>query len=211
MSVPLRPAEKADSGRRRRLLDAAVGVFMRYGFRKSSMDEVARAAGISRQGLYLSFATKEDLFREAVAHVLRSGLEAATARLGDEGSPLEARLVGAFDEWVGRYVGAIGGDATDLHEASKALVGDLIAEHEGAFTSAVAKVFRESGLAAAYKAASLGARDLAEVLHATARGLKTTSASRTEFVTNMTHAVRAMCLPVMNPKRTSAAARRHTT
>ena len=39
--------------RREALLEAAVGVFARYGFRKTSMDEVARAAGVSRQGLYL--------------------------------------------------------------------------------------------------------------------------------------------------------------
>ena len=197
----LRPS---DDPRRRRLLDAAVGVFMRFGFRKTSMDEVARAASISRQGLYLSFSTKEELFREAVLHVISNGFEAASARLDDERAPLEARLVGAFDEWTGRYVGAVGGDATDLHEVSKSLVGPLVAEHEARFTAAVAKLIRSSGLAAAYKSAGLGARDLAETLHATARGLKGTSTSRADFVKSMTLAVRALCLP----KRTVSRSRR---
>ena len=31
----------------------------RYGFKKTSMDDVAQAAGVSRQGLYLYFDTKE--------------------------------------------------------------------------------------------------------------------------------------------------------
>ena len=48
-----------DDPRRSRVLEAALGVFLRYGFRKTSMDEVARAADLSRQGLYLQFATKE--------------------------------------------------------------------------------------------------------------------------------------------------------
>ena len=60
----------ADRTRQERVLAAALGVFGRYGFRKTSMDEVARAAGISRQGLYLYFASKEALFRAAVCQEL---------------------------------------------------------------------------------------------------------------------------------------------
>ena len=44
--TPTSEAERADS-RELAVLDAAVGVFARYGYRKASMDEVARAAGIS--------------------------------------------------------------------------------------------------------------------------------------------------------------------
>ena len=63
------------SDRRLRVLDAAIGTFSRYGFRKTSMDEVARAAEISRQGLYLYFRNKDDLFREAMQKLLDDGLE----------------------------------------------------------------------------------------------------------------------------------------
>jgi DNA-binding transcriptional regulator YbjK len=45
------------------ILDAALPVFVRYGFRKASMSDIARAAGISRASLYLSFNSKEELFR----------------------------------------------------------------------------------------------------------------------------------------------------
>jgi AcrR family transcriptional regulator len=50
------------------LLDAALGVFSRFGYRKTSMDEVARMADFSRQGLYFYYAAKEDLFRATVLH-----------------------------------------------------------------------------------------------------------------------------------------------
>jgi AcrR family transcriptional regulator len=60
----------ADS-RRRSLLDAALTVFSRYGYQKTSMDEVARSAQLSRQGLYLHFATKEELFQAAVRRMAR--------------------------------------------------------------------------------------------------------------------------------------------
>jgi len=63
------------------VLDAAVAVFARFGFRKASMDEVARAAGVSRQGLYLQFANKEELFRKTLEHSLNNQLNAAVAAL----------------------------------------------------------------------------------------------------------------------------------
>jgi len=176
-------------------MDAALTVFTRFGFRKTSMDEVARAASVSRQGLYLHFATKEELFRATVQHALDGALEAAAASLGDDSIPLERRLVGAFDAWVGQYVGAMGTDAWDLGAAASELVGPVMKEHEGRFVEKVAKVLRTSGLVAAYKPAGLTARQLAETLHAAGRGLKQSSGTRAAFAAGMTVAVRAMCLP----------------
>src|ERR1700693_764032 len=113
--------------RREALLEAAVGVFARYGFRKTSMDEVARAAGVSRQGLYLQFADKEALFRQAVTYKLSTQLRAARAELSKDRAPLETRLVAACDEWAGRYVGFSGADAADLMCASTSLAGSTLA------------------------------------------------------------------------------------
>lgn len=183
----------AEDPRRRELMEAALTVFTRLGFRKASMDEVARAAGISRQGLYLHFATKEELFRASVQYLL----EVATAALADATLPVEGRLVAAFDAWVGRFVGALGPDAADLGAAAKELVG----QHEGHFVEAVARVLRASGLAAAYKPAGVTGRKLAETLYASARGLKHGTATREAFVESMTIAVRVMCLPLREAGR----------
>jgi TetR/AcrR family transcriptional regulator, regulator of autoinduction and epiphytic fitness len=185
-----------DELRRRRLLDAALATFGRFGFRKTSMEEVARAAHLSRQGLYLHFANKEELFRAAVEHLLETGLAGASARLRDAARSVEDKLAGAFDEWIGRYVGLIGADVTDLQEASDQLVGPLVAEHEEQFLEAVTRLIRGSGLPAAYKPAGLTARQLADTLHATARGLKHGCATRAEFVERFSVAVRALCLPL---------------
>jgi AcrR family transcriptional regulator len=185
----------ADESRRRRVLEAALGVFTRFGYRKTSMDEVARAAHISRQGLYLHFASKEDLFRATVQHTLESSLHAVSRTLRDTSLPLEPKLVRAFDEWVGKYVGMMGGDAADLAEAASALIGPVFEEHENLFAEMLAKALGASRLAAAYKPAGLTARQLADTLSATARGLKH-SASREAFLRGMTVAVRALCAPL---------------
>jgi AcrR family transcriptional regulator len=176
-------------------MDAALTVFMRFGFRKTSMDEVARTANVSRQGLYLHFATKEELFRASIQHFFDGALADANACLAEGALPLEKRLVGAFDAWLGRFVGTLGGNAADLAAAESEIVGPMAAEREGLFVDAVAKAVRTSGLMAAYKPAGLTARQLAGTLYATARGLKY-SATRAAFVEGMTVAVRVMCIPL---------------
>src|SRR5450755_1923622 len=109
------PAPEANADARQlAVLDAAVGLFARYGFRKTSMDEVARAAGVSRQGLYLQFVNKEELFRKALVHSLNIQLNAAVAALSRRQDSLELRLVTACDAWSGRFVGSLGSDAADL-------------------------------------------------------------------------------------------------
>jgi TetR/AcrR family transcriptional regulator, regulator of autoinduction and epiphytic fitness len=196
MSRSASPVASLADARRRGLLDAAVTVFARYGYRKTSMEEVARAAQVSRQGLYLHFATKDALFRAAVTNLLAGSLQAATAVLRDGALPLEERLVRAFDEWVGRYVGMFGAAASDLAPAAGTLIGPVVAEHEGLFAEAVTRAITAGRLAAAYRRAGLGARQLADTLLATARGLKHSSETRQAFGRAMTVAVRVMCAPL---------------
>ena len=57
------------------------------------MDDVARAAGVSRQGLYLSFANKEELFRRALDHSLRIQLTSAITALSRTDISLERRVI----------------------------------------------------------------------------------------------------------------------
>jgi AcrR family transcriptional regulator len=185
--------------RREALLEAAVGVFARYGFRKTSMDEVARAAGVSRQGLYLLFADKEELFRKALTYKLARQLSTAVIALSSAGDPLETRLVAACDEWAGQFIGTMGADAADLMCASTSLAGDTLAHYEVLFENALAHAIEASPLRNFCTAARVSPADAAAALHATARGLKQASHSRQEFVRGMTAAARMFCAPLNPP------------
>jgi AcrR family transcriptional regulator len=92
------------------VLEAALAAFAQTGYRGTSMDAVARVAGISRPGLYFLFASKEALFRESAAYVIAEDLAAIEQLLDDHQQPLAARLLGAFDRWAGRYVGPLAQD-----------------------------------------------------------------------------------------------------
>jgi AcrR family transcriptional regulator len=190
------PDSSQADARQLALLDAAVGVFARYGFRKTSMDEVARAAGVSRQGLYLQFANKEELFRRALEHTLSSQLEAAVAALSHQEDDLEQRLIAACDAWSGRFVGSMGADAADLMCASTSLAGATLSHYQARFEQAVTVAIADSPLDGFCAKAGLCPADLAHALHATARGLKQGSASREEFVKGMTVAARMFCIPL---------------
>ena len=54
---------------RDRILEAAMTVFQRHGFRRSSIEETAEAAGLTRQALYHHFKSKEALFRAVIERV----------------------------------------------------------------------------------------------------------------------------------------------
>jgi AcrR family transcriptional regulator len=197
ISAPeIEPADVRQLG----VLDAAVGVFARYGYRKTSMEEVARAAGVSRQGLYLQFANKEELFRRAVEHTLSNQLHAAVAALSRKSDSLELKLIAACVAWSGRFIGSLGADAADLMCASTSLAGATLAHYETEFERAVSLAIAESPLHGFCTSAGFCPADLAHALHATARGLKHSSASREEFVKGMTVAARMFCAP-LNKRR----------
>ncbi len=183
----------ADAPRKRRLLDAGLATFMRFGFRKASMEEVARAAHVSRQGLYLHFPSKEALFEAVVQYALEAGLAQAAEHIRDPERTIEDKLLGAFDAWTGRYIGMMGENPTDLQETTALLGGGMIAAYEERFLDLVTKAIRTSSLPAAYKASGVSARQLAEMLAANARGLKHMAKSRKEFVEQFGVAVRVVC------------------
>lgn len=160
------------------------------------MDEIAQAAEVSRQGLYLHFPTKEDLFREMVCHVIQRCETAVSAALAAPGVLLEDRLVSAFDESVGRFVEAKGSDVDDMMNACHVLLGPLLEEHRSLFADHIAAVVESSGLAAYYATRGVTARQLADTLCATADGLKYRCTSRAEFVDGIRAAVLALCLPL---------------
>ena len=49
------------AARRQAILEAAIGVFAQHGFDAATTDDIARAAGLSKGGLYWHFKSKDDI------------------------------------------------------------------------------------------------------------------------------------------------------
>ena len=56
------------------VFDVASVVFAQYGFRRTTMNDIAKSVGISRPALYLMFENKEDLFQGLAAHRLEQAI-----------------------------------------------------------------------------------------------------------------------------------------
>ncbi|WEZ84709.1 helix-turn-helix domain containing protein [Rhizobium sp. 32-5/1] len=82
------------------ILDAALPVFARYGFQKTTMADIARAAEISRASLYLAFNSKEELFRAGSARAHEQTMSDVEAVLGRTGNVVDriAAAISAFQE-----------------------------------------------------------------------------------------------------------------
>lgn len=82
------------------ILDAALPVFARYGFQKTTMADIARAAEISRASLYLAFNSKEELFRAGSARAHEQTMSDVEAVLGRTGDVVDriAAAISAFQE-----------------------------------------------------------------------------------------------------------------
>jgi AcrR family transcriptional regulator len=84
--------------KRQRILSAALEVFMRYGYRRVTMDDIAQHVGMSRPALYLSFPGKEAIFRAVVEMAYNGLLRDIEAGLLAQGS-LSAQLTHVFELW----------------------------------------------------------------------------------------------------------------
>jgi AcrR family transcriptional regulator len=82
-----------------RVLEAARRVFVRYGFRRVTMQEIAQEAGMSRPALYLIFPNKEEIFLAAIRDFTDQNMLRIRAGL-TEHVTLDAKLRFAFEVWT---------------------------------------------------------------------------------------------------------------
>jgi AcrR family transcriptional regulator len=181
----------AEAARQAAIVDAATGRILRYGFKKTTMDDIARAVGISRQGLYLYFPTKEAVFKAMVSRALEAMRAEASAALADEDRDIEERLLGAFAAMHGKAIGAeyLG----ELIATTAALIGPVFREVEKAVVSDVARALDSAGVAARWKETGVSAKELAENLSATSEGTKYAAKTPAEHLDRMRIAVRIVC------------------
>lgn len=70
----LRPRTRIQNEKRERILEAALEVFSASGFRGSTVDQIADAAGMSKPNLLYYFKGKEDIYETLLARLLDTWL-----------------------------------------------------------------------------------------------------------------------------------------
>ncbi|MGW5580363.1 TetR/AcrR family transcriptional regulator [Micromonospora chokoriensis] len=174
--------------RRHSILAAAWAVFLQQGYRKTSMDDIARAAGLSRQGLYLHFKTKDSLFRTAVEHMLGELRDGTLGMLAREDLTLADRLTGAFDIFHGATVGQVELRIFgELLAAARSFAEPKMLAMERELVSAVAELLVEER-----DRCGLTATDLAEHLFDASAGAKYESSTREIYRSRLRRSVQVV-------------------
>jgi AcrR family transcriptional regulator len=103
---------------RDKILAVAARMFGKYGFHKTTVDEIARAAHKAKGSVYYYFKSKEDLFLAVVTQeiqVLKSGLTRVVLDSHDATSMIRSYLMSRM---------MLMKDATNYHESLKANFAD---------------------------------------------------------------------------------------
>ncbi len=122
------------------ILRSAWQAFAAYGYRKTSMDDIARGAGMSRPALYLHYRNKDDIFRRLAQQYYDQAAEAVHLALRGAGGVPEV-LAAAFAAQGGALMQAMlnsphgiellgTGDATaaDIAAAGEARLSGIYAD-----------------------------------------------------------------------------------
>ena len=80
-----------DPAKREQILDGAKRVFMEQGFEAASMNDITRAAGVSKGTIYVYFENNEDLFGDMIERERRKVTETVRHAL-DGNQPLDKAL-----------------------------------------------------------------------------------------------------------------------
>lgn len=173
------------------VLDAADTVFARLGFRNCSLDDIARAAGVSRACLALHFASKEDVFIAAVDRALTMFRERTGQLLRRQGVPVETRVLDAFCTAHTTTIGSA--VMSDIMAACEALVAPLVRDFEKDLATEVAEALAMAGIPARWMDEGLSADDLAGHLIILSLGITHKAADPVDYRARMASAIRLVC------------------
>jgi AcrR family transcriptional regulator len=157
------------SERQDAILEAAFRVFATYGFRRTSMDDIAKAVGMSRSALYLHYRNKEDIFRSLTQRFMDKALRDMAEVLSRD-LPPEKALIAAFAAKDGPVMEAILGTphGAELMDAGTSISCDLVTEAEARIVAVLADWLQRRTLAD-----GIGSpEDIAQTILAALKGLK---------------------------------------
>ena len=134
-----------EHGRHDDILDAAQAIFSHYGYRRASLEEIAREAGISRTGLYHHFGNKEEVFRAMAERFYGRGIAAAALEAAREGTTAD-RLLGVLKAKMGWFFTHLVDTrhGLEIMDQGNRLCGDIIAAGGERYQSLIADLLSEA-------------------------------------------------------------------
>ena len=155
------------------ILASAWRAFATYGFRKTSMQDIARGADMSRPALYLHYRNKEDIYRHLVQRHYDDAVEAVEAALAAPG-PVPDRLAAAFAAQGGAAVEAMltSPHGMELLDAGHATAAEIVQQGEARLVAVYAAWLERAARDGRVRLTG-PAEELAATIAAALKGIKT--------------------------------------
>lgn len=169
------PAMSKDK-KRDAILEAAYRQFSHYSFRKTSMEDIAQAAGISRASIYSYFQNKDDIFRNVSIQLHDQAEQMAQASLESSGNDITSRIEGALLARHGPFqkVATESTYGTEIYDEHHRLCSDIVSDANSKFlkllTEALNNAVRNNEID--LQCAGLSTDAAAELVNFGASGLK---------------------------------------
>ena len=159
-----------------KVLTSARDVFVRYGFKRVTMSDLADAAQMSRPALYLIFSSKEEVFRAVMTQVFNELLCEVREGLSKRDDVAE-KLTFAFELWsVGLFdVTQASPDAKDLLESVFEFAASIMQQAYSDFEIILSDVLRP--IVSRQAEPSLSSEQLAHILTTAVHGFKESASS----------------------------------
>ena len=176
-----------DSKNTEKIIAEAKKVFLRYGFRRTTMADLAEAAQMSRPALYLIFPSKEDVFIAVAERFIADMLAEVRQGIPPLKTPAQ-KLTFAFNVWCVRPFELIQAspDANDLFESGCGSASEALLRAKAYFIKAktefetiIADVLKP--LVREQSKVKLTAQKIAEILCRAAHGFKETASNTAEL------------------------------
>ena len=167
-----------------KILGAALTCFKQYGFKRTSMEDIAKAADISRPAIYNLFKNKTDVFRSLSQQFHGQTLQSAAAALAVK-TPLQQRIAGAMIARMSPLY-ALAHDSLhgpELFDVNQSTSADTNAQADDDFLQMLTDALQD-GLEAKHITGgteTLAARELAQFIIASASGLKSFAFSAQDY------------------------------
>lgn len=140
-----------DDLKRQRILERAAKVFLAYGIQRTTMDDIAKAAEMSRPALYLLFRNKIDIYQAIALSYFEASAASARRVLAGDGPIgdrlnllLETSMFAMMEEFMRSPHGH------EILDMKNQLAGDVLADWKAEITSLVAEALdraaRDSGV-----------------------------------------------------------------
>jgi len=139
--------KSAGNDKRSWILDAAQSLFLRYGVKRTALDDVVREAGIAKGTLYLYFDSKDALFAAIAERLCEEMLRNAEDAIASS-SAITSRIAGCLDAYIGAMhrLTAQSPHIAELTESKEAVAAAIYATFNRKMRDLLRKVLKEGGI-----------------------------------------------------------------